>query len=396
MNTATNVNFSFQLEELPKKLLSAASQVRTGSCRVQLSFNYKATQHSVWYLTLVQNRVVFSGTDPLSWSSFLSLLKRFIMPLRTNQSQKQIMKLVSEASPEEQDQIGSMIKKMEKAGLLTHEQVIQAIQYQLMADFDVYLLGSSGEAQLNHEPQLVFQAQLPGFKLEDLIARTKQRQKEWEAIKTRIPSLKCSPVLNTEEMAGSSLAVAQKHQIQLLVSSGQTLEEIAYKMAKDPLEIAKVFSKLVRSHLVSLEPPCDQVFPDWTPEIFIVDDSPLIVQQFKTLVSSWGYRVRTCQNPLLAVEQMLSSKPAMIFVDINMPGLSGFDLIKKIRRQPEIASIPLVLLTAENSLSNQWRAQWASCQFLAKPRSRDEVSQFRTELRQLLPDVTALAEDADI
>lgn len=395
MNTATTVSFPFHLEELPKKLVATAQQIRTGNCRFQLSFNNKGTQYKVWHLTLVQSRVVFSGTEPLNWSSFLNLLKRFLLPLRTVQTQKQIVQILDTLSPEEQEQIGGVVKKMEQAGIVTHEQVIHAIQLQLLANFDTSLLGSSGTAEFTPEPQLVFQAQLPGCKLEDLIARAKQRQIEWENLKNRVPSMQCSPSLDAEALARSQLETAQKQQICTLVSSGQTLNEIAYKMAVDPLEIAKVFSKLVRSHFVSLELPAEEnLFPVAVPEIVIVDDSPLIIQQFKTLVTGWGYRVISCQNPLEAIELMLNSSPAMIFVDINMPGLSGFDLIKQIRRQPGLASIPLVLLTAENSISNQWRAQWANCQFLAKPRSREEVPQFRTELRHLLPNSAYFPDEA--
>ena len=80
-----------------------------------------------------------------------------------------------------------------------------------------------------------------------------------------------------------------------------------------------------------------------------------------------------------------------IFLDVNMPGASGFDLIKQIRRQPDLSSLPLVLLTAEKTVSNQWRAQWASCKFLAKPRTSAEIPVFRTELRQMLEEIVPIA-----
>lgn len=389
MNTATTVNFSFQLEELPKKLLSAAGQIPTGNCRLQLTVNHQGTQHSLWYLTIVQNRLVFSGTEPLSWVSFLALLKRHLPHLRTSPSQKKLIQVNQDSSPDELNQIGLMLKKLDSLEIITHEQVIKAIQTQLLTDFDIFLFQSAGNAEFTPEPELVYQAQIPGFKLEDLVARAKQRQGEWEAIRTRIPSMQCSPQLNQEAVRNSQLTDDQKRQIVLLTSTGETLAEIAEKMGNDPLELAKVFAKLVRSQLVTLEPPSFKASASAIPTILIVDDSPLIIQQFKTLVTSWGYRVITCQNPLNAVDQMLNTKPAKMFIDINMPGLSGFDLIKQIRRHPDLTSIPLVLLTAENSISNQWRAQWASCQFLAKPRSREEVPQFRTELRQLLPDLAS-------
>ena len=103
--------------------------------------------------------------------------------------------------------------------------------------------------------------------------------------------------------------------------------------------------------------------------------------------------VHSSEDSVSATEQILEIKPALIFLDINMPVVSGFDLIKQIRRQPDLNDVPLVMLTAEKSVSNQWRAQWASCKFLAKPRSPDDVSEFRTELKDLLRALAPLASD---
>jgi CheY-like chemotaxis protein len=74
-----------------------------------------------------------------------------------------------------------------------------------------------------------------------------------------------------------------------------------------------------------------------------------------------------------------------------MPGATGFELIKQIRRQPGLATTPLVLLTAEKSVSNQWRAQWAQCKFLAKPTTVEEVPLFQADLQTLLRDIAAIA-----
>lgn len=76
-----------------------------------------------------------------------------------------------------------------------------------------------------------------------------------------------------------------------------------------------------------------------------------------------------------------------------MPGASGFDLIKQIRRQSQLSSLPLVLLTAEKSVSNKWRAQWANCKFLAKPSMQEEISVFQTELHTMLQKMVPTAKD---
>ena len=94
-----------------------------------------------------------------------------------------------------------------------------------------------------------------------------------------------------------------------------------------------------------------------------------------------------------------SMEPSVIFIDINMPEISGFELVKQIRKQPQLAAIPLVILTGEQKLSNRWRAQWSGCEFLTKPLASGDVSDFQARLEELLinlvgtPESTANAQN---
>ncbi len=129
------------------------------------------------------------------------------------------------------------------------------------------------------------------------------------------------------------------------------------------------------------------------PKVFIVDDSPVLLQQMQRLLTNWGYQVSSTDDAEAATEKILEYKPSIVFIDINMPSLNGFDLIKQIRRQRELASLALVLVTAENSMTNNFRARWANCRFLAKPRSSSDTPKFRDELRNLLRETAPLSTD---
>lgn len=198
------------------------------------------------------------------------------------------------------------------------------------------------------------------------------------------------PLLQLKAVENSSLKEEQKQQLKKLTQRGKTLDGIACDLARDSLEVAKMFAKLVHQGFVSIELPSCAINQAVAPEIFIVDDSPVLLHEFRKLLTQWGYQVNCCNQAEVAVQQILKSKPVAVFLDINMPGLSGFDLIKEIRRQPPLASLPLVLLTAENSLANQWRAKWGSCEFLGKPRTTEEVANFHTELQTLLQKIVQL------
>jgi CheY-like chemotaxis protein len=129
------------------------------------------------------------------------------------------------------------------------------------------------------------------------------------------------------------------------------------------------------------------------PRVFIVDDSPVLLQQMQRLLISWGYQVAFTDDAEVATDKILEYKPTIVFIDINMPSLNGFDLIKQIRRQRDLAALSLVLVTAENSMTNNFRARWANCRFLAKPRSSSDTPKFRDELRNLLRELAPLSTD---
>jgi CheY-like chemotaxis protein len=169
---------------------------------------------------------------------------------------------------------------------------------------------------------------------------------------------------------------------------------------------ALLLDKLAQKNIVSIVPlqerksdieigvsiPVPVVAKD-EPRVFIVDDSPVLLQQMQRLLVSWGYPVDFTDNAEAATDKILEYKPTIVFIDINMPSLNGFDLIKQIRRQRELATLSLVLVTAENSMTNNFRARWANCRFLAKPRSSSDTPKFRDELRNLLRELAPLSTD---
>ncbi len=194
------------------------------------------------------------------------------------------------------------------------------------------------------------------------------------------------------------------------VTSGQhRITEIAHQFKQPVYRTAVLLDKLANNRIVEFLPlaplPANslqgggagqanlQSTENKGPRIFVVDDSPVLLRQFRDLLNSWGYQVRLTENALDATQQMLAFSPAVVFLDINMPGLNGFELIKQIRRQPSLANIPLVLVTAENNVANNVRAKWANCKFIGKPRSPEDAENFRTQLRDVLREVAPLPTD---
>lgn len=378
--------FYFQGQELPQKLSQASHGIGAGYWRCKLSASSGISRVTSWYLALLQGRVIFSGTQQLSWSLLLPILQRYIPRLRSDRAKQDILALEQKFPTAKPEFLVILLTEMYQQGLVSREEVAGALRLKILSDFDQNLFNSSGQAEFLPTPELSIHAPTLGFEVETLIAEAQRRRLLWLKLQTQIPSMEAIPILNTQVAKHSNFTVEQKRRLEGLVRSGKTLSSTASALAQDPLEVAKVFSKLISNGLVTLDLPIGMAVP----EILIVDDSPLVLKQFERLVTSWGYQVKVSQSSVSAIPTMLLSNPAIVFLDINMPGVTGFDLVKKIRRHPKLASIPLVMLTAEKTLSNNWRAQWSGCQFLTKPLTPKEVPDFQVELRMLLEELAPL------
>ncbi len=390
MMTTAPLQFSFESHNFVEKLRQISQEPLTGYWTFE--FGVSKSTSKPWYIALSQGKVVFSGAHRLSWSPFVAVLQQYITRLRAEAGKQAIQSLESSLTPDQLGRLGNMLGRLEKMNVLSYDEAVQAIRLKVLADFDAYISSHQGQATFIEDFQVVAQSPVLGFDLDNLITEASQRQLLWQQMRQYVPSINAVPQLDAQKLAESAFGGPQKQQLQKITSAGRTLGQIAEGLGKDPLEVAKTFSGLVRSGVISF-PPSAQSQSAEAPCVFIVDDSPVLIKQFRQLVSKWGYQVEASEDALTSIEKLLLIKPKIVFLDINMPGATGFELIKKIRRQPELADIPLVLLTAEKSVSNQWRAQWANCKFLAKPSKPEEQATFRTDLLALLQEVAPLPQD---
>ena len=390
MKTSATYSFQFQPQELPQKLSQLAQEALTGYWLFEFPELVGTTAAKQWYLGLSQGQVVFSGNQQCCWSVLLETLQRYIVRLRNGGAKHAILRLEQQLTlthPEKQAAaLLDLLNELNELNLLNAEEVEEAIRLRTLSDFDTYLFEHAGQAHFL--PSSPTEAQLPiaGFAMDTLLAKARERQTLWSKLKLLIPSMERVPALNTKVVKESNLSMAQKQRLEALVSANKTLNEVADFLAQDSLEIAKVFAKLVSESFVVLRSsPLTEVA-----EIFVVDDSPILLKQFENLVTSWGYCVRSFYEPAVALQALTDANPAVVFLDINMPEVTGFDLVKQIRRLPGLEGVPLIMLTGEKTLSNNWRARWSGCQFMSKPLTLSEIPTFRSELRALLTELAPI------
>jgi twitching motility two-component system response regulator PilG len=104
------------------------------------------------------------------------------------------------------------------------------------------------------------------------------------------------------------------------------------------------------------------------PTIACIDDSNTIQQMVKVMLEGQGYEVLNITNPLQAVETLTQAKPDLVFLDITMPHMDGYNLCRLLRQCEELKETPIVMLTGRDTMVDKVRARLlGATSYVTKP-----------------------------
>jgi twitching motility two-component system response regulator PilG len=109
-------------------------------------------------------------------------------------------------------------------------------------------------------------------------------------------------------------------------------------------------------------------------KILVVDDSKTIRRTAETLLSKEGCQVFTAIDGFDALSKIADHQPDLIFVDIMMPRLDGYQTCSLIKHNKVFKKIPVIMLSSKDGLFDRARGRIVgSEQYLTKPFTRDEL-----------------------
>ncbi len=110
--------------------------------------------------------------------------------------------------------------------------------------------------------------------------------------------------------------------------------------------------------------------------IMMVDDEPIIAEVVQTFLEEAGYRhFITSHDPSSAADTIRSAVPDVLLLDLNMPGVSGYEILESIRRDQALCHLPVIILTSAADPATKLRAlELGATDFLAKPVDRSELT----------------------
>lgn len=113
--------------------------------------------------------------------------------------------------------------------------------------------------------------------------------------------------------------------------------------------------------------------PSKKDQILAVDDSPDNLFLLQTLLEEEGYEITLAENGRVALEQIERSPPELVLLDVMMPEMDGFEVTKRIRSNPKLPFIPILLITAYDHPSVVQGLDMGADDFIRKPVEVDEL-----------------------
>jgi len=83
--------------------------------------------------------------------------------------------------------------------------------------------------------------------------------------------------------------------------------------------------------------------------VLAVDDIPINLILVQKMLSRFNFTLRTAANGQQALDAVAQQKPDLILLDLMMPGIDGFEVIRRLREDPATADIQIVIISALNS-----------------------------------------------
>ena len=120
--------------------------------------------------------------------------------------------------------------------------------------------------------------------------------------------------------------------------------------------------------------------------VLLVEDNPTNLQLAEFLLKAAGFTVLTATTAPAAIERARADRPALILMDVELPGMDGLTATRELKADPATASIPVVALTANAMRGDQEKCLAAGCTgYIAKPITARE---FGATVRSFLSDQT--------
>ena len=108
--------------------------------------------------------------------------------------------------------------------------------------------------------------------------------------------------------------------------------------------------------------------------VLLIEDEPNIIEAISFILLRDGWRVDTHSNGQTALDAVRAKRPDLVILDVMLPGMSGYDILRGLREDADFRDLPVLMLTARGQTKDREMAERIGAnRFMTKPFSNAEV-----------------------
>ncbi|MBD2664588.1 response regulator receiver protein [Richelia sinica FACHB-800] len=196
-------------------------------------------------------------------------------------------------------------------------------------------------------------------------------------------------VLRQPELLQQEVTPLVYKNLERLINGQNSLWDLSVTMKQNVLQITRSLLPFIRQGIVELITVPDirvqvnsVVFPQKLgatnqanlPLIACVDDSPQICKTMEQIISGKGLRFIGIHDSLQALPILIQNKPNLIFLDLIMPAVNGYEICSQLRKISIFAQTPIVILTGSDGVFDRMRSKvFGATEFISKPVDKHQV-----------------------
>ncbi len=115
--------------------------------------------------------------------------------------------------------------------------------------------------------------------------------------------------------------------------------------------------------------------------VLIIDDSPTEVHVMQRALEDQGFKTDSAEDGAEGIRKAKELKPDLILMDVVMPGVNGFQATRELAKDPDTASIPVIMVTTKGMETDRiWGLRQGAVEYLVKPVSKSDLVQKAREV----------------
>jgi two-component system, chemotaxis family, response regulator PixG len=273
------------------------------------------------------------------------------------------------------------------------------------AIFDLLQYSQGQKLTFRSQPEIF--AERPPILLDPkpVIAQAEVMWQEWHTHKLGNISPSKTPVIkHPVQLYRQTTPIIYQNLVQVITGK-RTLIEIAIEINEDLLLLTRSLTRYIQTGIVELidlpDLPSPQLIgnqlatanslvqsknrftirnPSLPPKptrsklVICIDDSTQVCERMRSIVTDAGYRFIAIQDATQALPRLLENKPDLIFLDLMMPKINGYEICGQIRRISALGNAPIVILTSKDGLLDRVRSKVVGASdFIRKPIAKQAI-----------------------